>query len=62
MNDAAGNAGLFSTVGDVITYMQLMLNKGQIKGYSRVFSQDVIEKFLNVTKYSKYTNTRALGW
>jgi len=62
LNDAAGNAGLFSTVSDMITYMQLMLNKGQIKGYSRVFSADVIDKFLNVTKYPKYNNTRALGW
>ena len=42
--------------------MQLMLNGGQIKGYSRVFSQDVIDKFLNVTKYAKYNNTRNLGW
>ena len=62
MNDTAGNGGLFSTVSDVITYMQLMLNGGQIKGYSRVFSQDVIDKFLNVTKYAKYNNTRNLGW
>jgi hypothetical protein len=38
-----------------------MLNKGQLPGYSRVWSQDVVDKFLNVTKY-KFTNTRALGW
>ncbi len=38
LSDTAGNAGLFSTVNDVITYMQLMLNKGKIPGFSRVFS------------------------
>jgi CubicO group peptidase (beta-lactamase class C family) len=62
LNDTAGNAGLFSTVSDVITYMQIMLNKGKIPGYSRVFSEDVVDRFLNVTKYTKYNNTRALGW
>jgi CubicO group peptidase (beta-lactamase class C family) len=62
LNDTAGNAGLFSTVTDVISYMQLILNKGKLPGYSRVFSEEVIDRFLNVTKYSKYNNTRALGW
>lgn len=62
MNDTAGNAGLFSTVSDVITYMQLLLNKGKLPGSFRVFSEEIVDKFLNVTKYTKYNNTRALGW
>lgn len=62
LNDTAGNAGLFSTVADVITYTQLLLNKGKMPGSLRVFSEDIVNKFLNVTKYSKYNNTRALGW
>lgn len=62
LNDTAGNAGLFSTVTDIITYMQLILNKGKIPGYSRVFSEEATDRFLNVTKYPKYNNTRALGW
>lgn len=39
LNDTAGNAGLFSTVTDVLIYMQLMLNRGKLPGYSRVFSE-----------------------
>jgi CubicO group peptidase (beta-lactamase class C family) len=61
LNDMAGNAGLFSTVSDVLLYMQILLNRGQLPGYSRVWSTDVVDKFLNVTKY-KFNNTRALGW
>jgi CubicO group peptidase (beta-lactamase class C family) len=62
LNDTAGNAGLFSTVTDLVTYMQLILNKGRIPGYSRVFSEDVVNRFLNVSQYKGYKNTRALGW
>ena len=62
LNDTAGNAGLFSTVSDVIKYMQLIMNKGKMPQYFRVFSEDVVTKFLNVTKYRGYNNTRALGW
>lgn len=62
LNDTAGNAGIFSTVSDVTTYMQILLNKGQLPGYSRVWTEDTIGKFLNVTKYAKFNNTRALGW
>ena len=62
LNDTAGNAGLFSTVSDLIIYMQLMLNRGKLPGQSLVFSQEVVDKFTNVTKYAKYNNTRALGW
>lgn len=62
LNDTAGNSGLFSTVSDLISYMQIMLNKGKLPGYSRVFSEEVIDRFLNVSTYAKYKNTRALGW
>lgn len=61
LEDTAGNSGLFSTVSDVIKYTQLLLNKGQMPGYFRVYSEEVINKFLAVNKY-KYNNTRALGW
>jgi CubicO group peptidase (beta-lactamase class C family) len=42
--------------------MQLLLNKGKLPGFSRVFSEDVVDRFLNVTTYKGYKNTRALGW
>lgn len=34
----AGNSGLFSTVDNLIHYMQLMLNKGKMPNAFRVFS------------------------
>ncbi len=37
-NNSAGNAGLFSTVDNLITYMQLILNKGKMPSFARVFS------------------------
>jgi len=61
LGDSAGNGGLFSTVSDIITYTQLLLNKGKMPIYFRVFQEDTVNKFLNVTKY-RYANTRALGW
>ena len=61
INNTAGNGGLFSTLPDVITYMQLLLNKGKMPNAFRVFLEDTDNKFLSVTKY-KYTNTRAWGW
>ena len=61
LDDMAGNGGLFSTVSDVITLTQLLLNKGKMPNFFRVFQEDTVNKFLNVTKY-RYTNTRALGW
>lgn len=38
LDDVAGNGGLFSTVSDVITYIQLILNKGEMPGSFRVYS------------------------
>jgi CubicO group peptidase (beta-lactamase class C family) len=37
INDTAGNGGLFSTVADVTTYVQLLLNKGKMPNAFRVF-------------------------
>lgn len=42
--------------------MQLLLNKGKMPTSFRVFSESVVGKFLNVTKYRTYNNTRAMGW
>ncbi len=38
LNNMAGNAGIFSTIDNLIIYMQLMLYKGKIPTLSRVFS------------------------
>jgi CubicO group peptidase (beta-lactamase class C family) len=62
MNNMAGNSGLFSTVDNIMTYMQLMLNKGRFPGYSRVFSEEVVGLFTSVMVQKKYNNTYARGW
>jgi hypothetical protein len=62
INNMAGNAGIFSTVDNLITYMQLMLYKGKIPTYSRAFSEEVIALYTTPMKQNKYNNTRARGW
>jgi CubicO group peptidase (beta-lactamase class C family) len=41
----AGNSGLFSTLTDLIAYMQLMLNKGKKAFSLRIFSEEVVNLF-----------------
>jgi serine-type D-Ala-D-Ala carboxypeptidase len=63
LGSGAGNAGLFSTPGDLVKYMQMMLNKGKVPGKKTLlFSQEVIEEFLTVKKFKSYKNTKAFGW
>lgn len=64
LNSKAGHAGLFSTIDNLGTYAQLLLNKGKMPNTSRVFSENIVQNF--TTKFTanlKYkNNTRALGW
>ncbi len=54
---------MFSTAGDIVKYMQMMLNKGKVPGKKALlFSQEVIEEFLTVKKFKSYRNTRGYGW
>lgn len=61
LNNMAGNAGLFSTIDNMITYMQIMLSKGKANN-TRIFSEDVVNMFTSVTPQKKYNNTFAKGW
>ncbi len=38
LNNAAGNAGIFSTVDELSKFMHIMLNKGKNPPFSKVFS------------------------
>ena len=38
LNNTAGNAGIFSTVSELGTYMQLLLNKGRNPPFTQTFS------------------------
>jgi CubicO group peptidase (beta-lactamase class C family) len=61
LSNMAGNAGLFSTIDNMVNYMQLMLNKGKLN-VSRVFSEEVVELFTTSIVQKKYKNTYAKGW
>lgn len=63
LGNAAGNGGLFSTVNDVVNYMQILLNKGKLPRFGqKVFTEEAVNLTLTVGKYSRYKNTRVLGW
>jgi CubicO group peptidase (beta-lactamase class C family) len=52
----AGHAGLFSTVGELDTLLQLLLNGGVYRG-RRFLSEDVVRTFL-----APVVEGQALGW
>lgn len=62
LNNAAGNAGLFTTVDEMTNYMHIMLNKGKNPPFSKVFSEEVVDLFTTKIKEKSYNNTRAYGW
>jgi hypothetical protein len=39
LNFNSGNSGLFSTIDNMVHYMQLMLNKGKMPNNIRIFSE-----------------------
>lgn len=58
----AGNAGLFAPVTDVLKFMRLMLNRGQISGERRYYDESAVDKFTSKVNGMKYNNTRAMGF
>lgn len=62
LNGMGGNAGLFSTIDNICTYMQLLLNKGRFPGGSRIYSEDIVRIFTEKVTVRGYNNTRAHGW
>jgi CubicO group peptidase (beta-lactamase class C family) len=58
LGGVAGHAGLFSTVGDLCIFMQMMLNEGRHGGRQLIQPETVREW----TRRQDAKNTRALGW
>ncbi|MCU7496433.1 MAG: serine hydrolase [Ignavibacteria bacterium] len=58
MGGVAGHAGLFSTAGDLSTFMQMMLNKGRYDG-KQLIKPSTVELF--TSKVSEQSS-RGLGW
>ncbi len=57
----AGNAGLFSTVADLETYMRIHLSGGMGPS-GRVYKKETVDLFSRRVDGLNYTNRRALGW
>jgi len=56
----SGNAGLFSTAGDLAIFAQMMLNKGEFKG-NRILSPLSVERMTSVFPEVSFAG-RGLGW
>jgi CubicO group peptidase (beta-lactamase class C family) len=59
LGGVSGNAGLFSTAGDVAIFAQMMLNGG-IYAHHRIVSRATIEKF--TARQTIGASVRTLGW
>jgi beta-N-acetylhexosaminidase len=59
MGGVAGHAGLFSTVGDIAVFAQMMLNGG-IYAHHRLLSRTTIDEF--TARRTVGDSARALGW
>ncbi|MEO8398328.1 MAG: serine hydrolase [Ignavibacteriaceae bacterium] len=58
MGGVAGHAGLFSKVGDLAKFLQMILQKGNYNG-KQIIKPEIVELF---TKRQSELNTRGLGW
>jgi CubicO group peptidase (beta-lactamase class C family) len=56
----SGNAGLFSTAGDLAIFAQMMLNRGEFKG-KRILSPLAVERMTSVYPEVSFAG-RGLGW
>jgi CubicO group peptidase (beta-lactamase class C family) len=56
----SGNAGLFSTAGDLAIFGQMLLNGGEYRG-TRVFSRAAVDRMTSVYPRAAFTG-RGLGW
>ena len=61
-NGTAANAGLFAPVNDIMRFMRLMLNRGQISGERRFYDESAVDKFTSRVSGLKYNNSRGLGF
>lgn len=59
MSGVAGHAGLFSAVGDLAAFAQMMLNGG-IYAHHRLLSRSTIDEF--TARQTVFATARALGW
>jgi uncharacterized protein YbbC (DUF1343 family)/CubicO group peptidase (beta-lactamase class C family) len=61
MGGVAGDAGLFTTAGDLAKYAEMMLGKGQRDGV-RIFEPMTVKKFTEPASPADQPILRCLGW
>jgi CubicO group peptidase (beta-lactamase class C family) len=59
-NSAVGSAGLFSTVPDLLLFLEVFLHEGLIGG-NRYFSEDIINQ-IQTNQLSRMDSCSGLGW
>jgi CubicO group peptidase (beta-lactamase class C family) len=57
LNGVAGHAGLFSTTGDLVLFIRMMMQEGHL-GTTEYFKPSTVRKFTSRSG----SNERALGW
>lgn len=62
MGGVAGHAGLFTTAEDLAKFAQMLLNRGEAEGGTRVFSPATVEKFTSPASPADQPILRGLGW
>lgn len=61
MGGVAGNAGLFSTAGDLARFARMMLNQGELEGV-RVLRPETVRLMTSVQTPARLGVRRGLGW
>ena len=59
-NTLFGHAGLFSTADDILTFMEMLLNGGELKGH-RFFSEEIISQ-MEANQIPELNDSTGLGW
>lgn len=59
-NRLFGHAGLFSTADDILTFMEMLLNGGELKG-QRFFSEEIISQ-METNQIPELNDSTGLGW
>jgi CubicO group peptidase (beta-lactamase class C family) len=55
-----GHAGVFSTAGDILTFMEMLLSGGELKG-KRFFSEEIITQ-METNQIPELNDSTGLGW
>jgi CubicO group peptidase (beta-lactamase class C family) len=61
LGGVAGDAGVFSTAGDLALFCQMLLNEGMLQGV-RVFKPEIVREMVSPQSPPGKTDVRGFGW